>query len=167
MFMVSLRGSLKQSNFDLENTGDLGPWKNLGGELTGPPAVTKREGGILHIFYIGTDHALYHKAWDGVVYTPAEGFEKLEGEFINTPTAVSTGPDDVWVFAIGQNNRIYRYHWQSAAGWSAKEELPGHWVKFAKAISARPGSIDVFGIDASQGGNITHISSSECYYVSA
>ncbi|KAF8513205.1 hypothetical protein JB92DRAFT_233821 [Gautieria morchelliformis] len=154
VFMVDEAGALKQSDFDLVNNGDLGPWKNLGGKLSGPPAIAKRKGGILHIFHIGGDHALHHKAWDGVVYSPADEYEKLAGEFTHTPTAVSTGRDDVSVFAITLDNRLCHYQWKSSSGWGSAETLPGHWADSPKAVSDQVGSMDVFGLDA--GGNVTH-----------
>ena len=137
------------------NMGDLGPWKSLGGKLIGPPAVAKRHAGILHIFHIGSDHAIHHKVWDGVVYSPADGFEKLDGEFSHSPTAVSTGREDVSVFAIGLDNRLHHYKWNSSSGWGAVEKLPGHWAVSPKAVSDQLGQIDVFGIDG--GGNITRV----------
>ena len=158
VFLVGDDGTLQQSNFDLVNVGDLGPWKNLGGKLAGPPAVAKRKAGIIHIFYIGSDRAIHHKVWDGVVYSPADGYERLEGEFTHTPTAVSTGRHDVSVFGIGLDNKLYRYRWQSASGWGAIEELPGHWAGSPVAVSDQLGFIDVFGLDS--GGNVTHISCS-------
>jgi hypothetical protein len=155
VFLVDEAGALKQSNFDLVNIGDLGPWKDLGGKLSAPPGIAKRKGGILHIFHIGGDHAIYHKSWDGVVYSPADEYEKLGGEFAHSPTAVSTGQDDVSVFAVGVDNQLCHYQWHSTSGWSSAKTLPGHWVSTPKAVSDRVGSIDVFGLDA--GGNVTHV----------
>jgi hypothetical protein len=137
--MVDDAGALKQSHFDLVNIGDLGPWKDLGGKLS-PPAIAKRKGGILHIFRIGGDHAIHHKSWDGVVYSPADEYEKLGGEFAHTTTAVSTGQDDVSVFAVGLDNQPRHYQWRSSSGWSSAETLPGHWASTPKAVSDQVGS---------------------------
>ena len=162
VFMVARNGALHQSNFDLMNTGELGPWKNIGGQLSGPPALAKRHAGIIHIFHIGKDRAIHHKAWDGVVYTPRDEFEKLPGEFSHSPTAVSTGQSDVSVFGIGLDNHLHRYQWKSNGGWGPIEELPGHWAASPKAVSDQEGFIDVFGIDAD--GNITRVFCSRLHY---
>ncbi|KAF8508481.1 hypothetical protein JB92DRAFT_583484 [Gautieria morchelliformis] len=156
-FMVAEDQSLHQAHFDLVQWGDFGPFNNIGGKLIAPPAVTNRKG-TLHILHIGTDRALHHKSWDGQTYTPAgKEYEKLDGAFTHTPTAVTTGPSDVSVFAVGhQDNALYHYHWHVDSRWSKSEKLPGHWAESPKAVSAQPGHVDVFGIDSE--GNVIRVS---------
>ena len=156
--------SLYHSNFDLVNMGDLGPWKNLGGSILGQPAVANRNG-TLHIFFTGADHAIYHKAWDGVVYTPESvgSFDKLEGDFAHPPTAVSAGGEEVSVFGLGrEDHTLYHYHWKSSSGWGPVEKLPGQWAGSLKAVSDNPGSLNVLGLAA--GGNINHLVCSGLHY---
>jgi hypothetical protein len=90
----------------------------------------------------------------GYIYSPADKYAMLEGEFAHTPTAVSTELDDVSLFAVGLDNQLCHYQWQSSSGWSSAETLPGHWASTPKAVSDQIGSIDIFGLEA--GGNITH-----------
>ncbi|KAF8576913.1 hypothetical protein K439DRAFT_598886 [Ramaria rubella] len=107
VFTIARNNTLHQSNFDLINYGDLGPWKNLGGKVLGVPAVANRNG-TLHIFFVGDDHAINHKTWDGIAYAPKDGYDKIEGDFAITLTAVSAGPDEVSLLAV---NRIeYTLH---------------------------------------------------------
>ena len=40
-------------------------WERLGGVFYSPPAVTAWGSNRLDIFGLGTDWAMYHKAWDG------------------------------------------------------------------------------------------------------
>ena len=157
IFMVAQDQSLQQSHFDLVEWGDMGPFSNIGGKLIAPPAVTNRKG-TLHIFYIGVDRALYHKSWDGQTYKPpGKEYERLGGTYTRTPTAVTTGPSEVSVFATGhQDNALYHYHWKAGSHWSGPEKLPGHWAESPKAVSDQPGHIDVVGIDP--GGNIIRVS---------
>ena len=58
--------------------------------LLGLPAVTNSKDTI-YIFHIGADYALYRKVWDGVQYTPDQGYDRIGGTFIHTPAAVSAG----------------------------------------------------------------------------
>ena len=122
-----------------------------------PPAVTNRKE-TLHIFYIGEDRALHHKSWDGQTYKPpGTEYETLGGTYAHTPTAVTTGPSEVSVFATGQlDNALYHYHWTVGSHWSGPEKLPGHWAESPKAISDQPGHMDVFGIDPD--GNLIRVS---------
>ena len=162
IFMVDTNHSLQQASFNFM-VGGFSPWKNLGGKLIGPPAVANRNGTI-HIFHIGADYALYHKAWNGVRHTPEEGFERLSGTFIHTPAAVSAGAAEVSVFAVGlTDGRLHHYHWKSGPGWDPIEELPGTWVGTPSAVSHQEGSWDVFGVAATEA-TINHVSYREFHF---
>jgi hypothetical protein len=161
-FMVAEDHSLEQAEFDLVEWGDFGPFSSIGGKLIAPPAVTNRQG-TLHIFHIGEDRALHHKSWDGKTYKPpGKEHERIGGTFTHTPTAVTTGPSEVSVFAVGHHdNALYHYHWKAESQQWRAEKLPGHWADSPKAISDQPGHIDVFGLDTN--GNILRVSLSMLY----
>jgi len=157
-FGVSPDRVLYQNNWDLNITGDFAGWKPIGGKLNAPPAVATRKATI-HIFHIGIDHKLYHVHWDSATgkYTPALGsFDKLDGAFLHTPTAVCAGPEEVTVFAVGMDSCLHYFHWSTGHGWSHRQTLEGHWEGAPKAVSASPGTWDVFGI--TRGGGLNHIS---------
>ena len=153
IFALDVNHSLNQSNFNFLSDHGMRPWKNLGGKLVTVPAVANSKGTI-HIFHIGTDHALYHNSWDGTTHTP---FEKLDGIFAHTPAAVSAGEKEVSVFAVGlTDGLLHHYHWSSRSGWAPVEKIPGIWAGTPCAVSDSDGSWDVFGVDPS--GNINHVS---------
>ncbi|KAF8513207.1 hypothetical protein JB92DRAFT_2830460 [Gautieria morchelliformis] len=160
VFMVDEAGALKQSDFDLVNIGDLGPWKDLGGKLSGPPAIAKRKGGILHIFHIGGDHALHHKAWDGVVYTPRTGMtslksssgwgsaETLPGHWADSPKAVSDQVGSMDVFGLDAGGNVTHAFCRNGKDWSL-QRLSGSF-RSLDAISLAPGCVDFFALGDSK-----------------
>ncbi|KAF8484198.1 hypothetical protein JB92DRAFT_3030700 [Gautieria morchelliformis] len=154
--MVDTSHSLQHASFNFM-VGGWSPWKKLGGKLLGPPAVANSKGTI-HIFHIGADCALYHKIWDGVRYTPDQGYERLGGTFIHTPAAVSAGAEEVSVFAVGlTDGRLHHYHWKSSSGWDPVAELPGLWAGTPSTVSHQEGCWDVFGVAPSEA-TINHVS---------
>ncbi|KAF8576911.1 hypothetical protein K439DRAFT_1664441 [Ramaria rubella] len=159
VFTVARDNALHQSNFDLVNDGDLGPWVKLGGNLLGVPVIANQNG-TLHIFFVEDDHVIRHKTWNGVVHAPKDGYEKIIGNFEIILTAASAGPDEVSLFSVNRmDDTLYHYRWVSGSGWSPSEKLPGTWnVTSLKAVSAQPGCLDVFGI---VDGNLNHVFCSE------
>jgi hypothetical protein len=66
--------------------GGWGPsvtdWERLGGIFTSPPAAVAWSSNRLDIFGLGTDKAMYHKAWDGSRWHPSvTDWERLGGIF--------------------------------------------------------------------------------------
>ncbi|KAF8576912.1 hypothetical protein K439DRAFT_598819 [Ramaria rubella] len=155
VFTVARDNALHQSNFDLINYADLGPWVNLGGKLIGAPVIANQNG-TLHIFFVDDDHFIRHKTWNGVLHVPKDGYEKIVGDFAVPLAAASAGPDEMSLFAVSRlDGTLYHYPWVSGSGWSPAEKLPGTWnVTSLKAVSAQPGCLDVFGI---VDGNLNHV----------
>ncbi|KIJ42699.1 hypothetical protein M422DRAFT_48119 [Sphaerobolus stellatus SS14] len=155
-FVVDCNGhSLQQLDFK----GDAPqPIRDLGGCLTGPPALASSKGGLVHIFHIGTDRGLYYKSWNGTAYTPGQAeYQKLEGTFRDVPAAVSAGEGEVSCFAIGQlDGCLYHQKWTQKGGWEKLEKLSGLWSGSLSAVSDQEGNWDVFGLDLN--GKINRVS---------
>lgn len=146
-FLVNNDHHLVQSNFDQTMSSNMDAYIDLGGKLRGPPCVCNRHG-TLHIFHVGLDHALYHKYWNGMDYTPEEGFERIEGLFRDSLAAASSGPNEVSVFAHGAaSGSLHHLKWIEGKGWHKEEDLPGIWAGALSAISDQQGHLDVFGIN--------------------
>ncbi|KIJ48112.1 hypothetical protein M422DRAFT_163040 [Sphaerobolus stellatus SS14] len=161
IFTVGNNQDLWQTNFNLQTTADISPWVSLGGRASCPPVVALRKH-FVHIFYVGVDHMLYHKMWDGGKYIPANKgeFEKIGGPFLGGPlhslAAVSATPDTITVFGIGaKDSKLYRYDWTEGKGWGKADVLPGLWADSLKAVTVASPYWDVFGL--SIGGGINHV----------
>jgi len=48
-----------------------GTWERLGGSVLATPAVGSWGPGRLDVVAVGTNRALYHKAWDGTAWQPS------------------------------------------------------------------------------------------------
>jgi|ERR1700722_4428506 len=154
LFAVDVNHAL---HYKHKRNGPWGPFIRLGGCLIGPPAVCSRGTDTIDTFHIGTDHALYHKSWTNERWSPSEGFNKLSDmKFIHVPTAVSWGLNHIAVFAIGVDSTLYYAKWSARFGWYPFETLGGQWIGSPKAVSDKPGNIDVFGLNSE--GSLNHIS---------
>jgi hypothetical protein len=140
----------------------MGAFADLGGKVSAPPTVCKQDG-TLHIFYIGFDHIIYHKQWDGLEYTPEKGFDKVDKAMVGTIAAVGTGPG-VSVFATGvEAPTVHHFQWTAEGGWRKVDDLPGEWTGPLSAVSDKAGNWDLFGPDMN--GYINHISHSKFFLV--
>ncbi|KIJ46172.1 hypothetical protein M422DRAFT_250215 [Sphaerobolus stellatus SS14] len=158
-FMVDCNHKLCQSDFDLTSTVGMQPFTVLGGELGSQPIICSRAG-TLHIFHVGMDRAIYYKAWDGVNYYPKNGFERLEGCFLDDPAVVSCGEGGVAVFAIGATTgKLHHYQWTEKEGWKLQEDVEGNWSGALSAVSLNDGCWEVFGLDLK--GHIIRVSYSK------
>jgi len=128
-------------------TSGMQPFKVLGGQLGREPVACVRRGTI-HIFHVGMDRAIYHKAWDGINYHPNEGFERLEGYFLDGIAAVSCARDEVSVFAIGvKTGKLHHYRWTEEEGWKLQENIPGEWGGSLSVATLKYKCWDLFGLD--------------------
>jgi hypothetical protein len=144
-FLVDKQHHLRQSNFNLEFSVGMGAFTDLGGRVHGPPTVCKQDG-TLHIFYIGFDHIIYHKQWDGMAYTPENGFDNVDKTPVCSIAAVGTGPG-VSVFAMAgvKTATAHHFQWTGEGGWRKVDDLPGEWTGSLSAISDKEGNWDLFG----------------------
>ena len=96
------------------------PRRNLcesaGGRVVGKP-------NRLDIFGVGTDGAMYHKAWDGAPGVPhrAAG-SPLGGVFTSPPAVVAWGSNCLDVFGLGTDRSLFHKAWAPDTGWT----LPGN-----------------------------------------
>ena len=77
-------------------------------------------------FVIGTDRAMYHKAWDN----GWTGWESLGGIFSSSPVATSWGPGRLDIFALGKDYGLWHKAWkqQWVPSQTAWEPLGGGFV---------------------------------------
>jgi len=104
----------------------------------------------LDAFVIGTDSALYHKAWNGSAWQPSPtGYESLGGVVEGPAEAVSWGPNRLDIFVRGTDQGLYHKSWNGSA-WGPSvtgyENLGGKIVGKPKAVAWGPNRLDVFVI---------------------
>ena len=70
----------------------------------------------LDAFVLGTDAALYHKAWDGSAWVPSEtGFEDLGGICLAAPEVVAWAAGRLDIFVVGTDGALYHKWWDGTA----------------------------------------------------
>ncbi len=75
----------------------------------------------IDLFAVGTDHALWHKWWDG---TRWGGWESLGGVLQSDVAAVSWDRNRIDVFGIGTDHAL-RHKWWDGRRWRGWESLGG------------------------------------------
>jgi hypothetical protein len=126
---------------------------SLGGYLIGPPTVSRRGNEAVDVFYLGRDRALYHLWWDGQTWSD---HHRLDGVYTHISAAVSWGDDHIALFAVDLDGALRYSKWTSRFGWHDFKKLAGKWMGTPKAVSDKPGNIDVFGLGPQS--NINHLS---------
>jgi hypothetical protein len=105
-----------------------GPYEILRGAILGTPITVSRGGDLLDIFVVGTDHQLYHKAWDGQRWLPsATDYEPLGGLVRDgsTPAVAAWGASRLDIVVVGADRQLYHKAWDgqrwlpSATGYEA------------------------------------------------
>ena len=67
-------------------------------------------------FVVGSDHAVYHKWWDGSQWGPSlTGYEDLGGYAISKVTAVSWAKNRLDIFVIGSDHAVYHKYWNGSS----------------------------------------------------
>jgi ABC-type taurine transport system substrate-binding protein len=102
----------------------------------------------LDAFVLGTDRALYHKAFNGAAWSPSlVGYENLGGVCTSVPQAVSWGANRLDIFVTGTDSALYHKAWNGSA-WSPSvagyENMGGICVGDPRAVSWGPNRLDVF-----------------------
>jgi hypothetical protein len=97
----------------------------------------------IDMFALGTDHAIWHRWWDGVTWS---GWESLGGSLVSAPAVSSWGPNRLDVFAIGSDNQLWHKFWNGS--WSGWEPLGGSLISAPAAVSWGPNRIDIFATAA-------------------
>ena len=70
----------------------------------------------LDIFGLGTDGAMYHKAWDGSAWRPSVlDWERLGGVFTSPPAVTAWGNNRLDIFGLGTDGAMYHKAWDGSA----------------------------------------------------
>jgi Matrixin/Putative peptidoglycan binding domain len=117
-------------------------WEDLGGFWTDGVAVSSWAENRLDCFTVGTDRALWHKAWDGSSWS---SWESLGGEIYSAPAAVSWGPNRIDAIALGVDRAVWHLAWDGSS-WSAWEHLGGFWTHGVGISSRGPDTLDCFTV---------------------
>jgi len=80
----------------------------------------------LDMFGIGTDSAMYHKAWNGAEWEAA--WDDLGGTFTSPPAVAAWGPNRLDVFGIGTDSAMYHKAWNGAEWEAAWDDLGGTFI---------------------------------------
>jgi hypothetical protein len=104
----------------------------------------------LDIFGLGTDHAMYHKAWNGSAWLPSQsGWDGLGGIFTSPPAVASWSANRLDIFGLGTDSAMYHKAWNGSAwlpsqsGW---EGLGGIFASPQAAVAWGPNRLDIFGL---------------------
>ncbi len=82
-----------------------GGWEGLGGVLVSQPHAVSWGPNRLDVFGVGTDHAVWHRWWDGSNWG---GWESLGGSVISPVSATSWAANRLDLFVLGTNSALYR-----------------------------------------------------------
>jgi hypothetical protein len=94
--------------FPLLDAASWGGWESLGGLLISPPEAVSWGPNRLDVFAVGTDHALWHRWWDGSSWG---GWESLGGILESPPEAVSWSANRLDIFAMGTDSAMWHRWW--------------------------------------------------------
>ena len=85
------------------------------------PAVTAWSGGY-DLFYVGTDHVLYHARF--TTATDTWMHESLGGICTSSPAVLSSSSDQIQVFVRGTDGNVYSEYYPYGGTWSGWAKLP-------------------------------------------
>ena len=125
-------------------------WERLGGVFTSPPAVAAWGQNRLDIFGLGTDGAMYHKAWDGTAWRPSPlDWERLGGVFTSPPAVTAWGQNRLDIFGLGTDGAMYHKAWDGTA-WRPSlldwERLGGVFTSPPAVTAWGQNRLDIFGL---------------------
>ena len=98
------------------------------------------------LFGVGTDGAMYHKAWDGIWRPSPSGWEYLGGAFTSAPAVVASGSERLDLFGLGTDHSLFHSSWAPSTGWTAWKSLGGTFAGPPAVVSWGPNRLDIFGI---------------------
>ena len=106
----------KSTGLTVNFSPDVAPYDNLGGSCLGNPAVVSWGHDRLDVFVVGTDRALYHKAWTGSHWAPSQaGYDYMGGIIVGDPAVVSWDHDRLDIFVIGTDGALYHKAWNGSS----------------------------------------------------
>jgi hypothetical protein len=109
------------------------PFESLSGSILGHPVTVSWGSNRLDTFVVGSDHQLYHKAWDGNRWLPsATGYEPLGGIIRagSSPGVTSWGNGRLDVVMVGSDGHLYHKGWEG-----------GRWLPSATGYESLGGDI--------------------------
>lgn len=122
----------------------------VSGSGTPTPAgpVVSWDSNRLDAFVLGTDSAMYHKAWDGNAWAPSVGgYEYMGGICMSAPEVASWAPNRLDAFVLGTDHGLYHKWWDGNA-WGPSdtgyEALGGICMSPPRAATWGPNRLDVF-----------------------
>jgi hypothetical protein len=128
--------------------------RQLAAQLTSTPAAaaTSPNPGRFDVFVLGTNLALYQKAFYGGAWHPSQdgGWARLGGIVPEGPAAVvSPSPGRLDVFTVGTTHAVY-HKWWDAGGWNPSQT---GWVRLGDPVESAPvavsrdtGLVDLFAV---------------------
>ena len=117
----------------------LANWSRIGGVAASGPAAASWGSNRLDVFIRGTDDALWHRWWDGALWS---AWESLGGILTADPAAASQGVNSLDVFVRGTDNAIWHRAWNGST-WSWWDSLGGIATSRPAAASSAPGRLDL------------------------
>ncbi len=120
-----------------------------------PPAVVAWSTNRLDVFGLGTDWAIYHKAWDGSGWYPSPtDWEPLGGVFHSPPSVTAWGPNRLDIFGLGMDRGMYHKAWDGSAWYPSLtdwESLGGVFTSPPAVVAWGPNRLDIFGLGTDAG----------------
>ena len=139
LFVIGTDGSLwhKWYNNGVWSPSQAG-WESLGGGFSSTVSVVTSSffgRARIDIFGIGTDNALWHKAWDGTWSPSLTGWNKHYGSFGSAPAAASWGSNRLDVFGLAPAGQGMSHQAWNGSAWSPEissgDSLGGGFKTFA------------------------------------
>ncbi|KAF2813887.1 fucose-specific lectin [Mytilinidion resinicola] len=133
-----------EKHYDRFSGGWSSDWVSLGGVFTSPPAIVSWGPNRLDVFAIGSDGAMWRKAWGGNNPTgwDVEDWYSLGGKFSTPPAVAARMPRRLDVVALGTDNQLYHISWQE--NWSNWEPLGGPFRGTPTIVSWGKDRLDIF-----------------------
>lgn len=133
---------------DLASNGSANHWwysngwfsDNLGGTFTSAVRLSSWGSNRLDVFGRGSEHALWHKFWNGLGWS---AWEFVGGTLNSGPSAVSWENGRIDVVALAADDSVA--HWWWVAGAWHSDNLGGTMLSDPGIASPEPGRLDVFG----------------------
>ncbi len=100
----------------------------------------------LDLFGVGTNGAMYHKAWNGIWRPSSSGWQHMGGIFTSKPAVVASGSERLDVFGLGTDSSLFHTTWAPDTGWTSWEPLGGTFTSPPAVVSWGPNRLDIFGI---------------------
>jgi hypothetical protein len=119
-------------------------WESLGGSANFGYAVASLGKGQLDVFGVGTDDALYHRAFR----PDAQGWrdwEPLGGQLTSGPAATANSGNRIDIVARGLNDETWHMAWDGSK-WTDWESLGGSAISDPAICSLGSGQLDVFTV---------------------